>query len=276
MASNNDDEDEVPKSVFREVSTDSRYRIDDTQAYRPEAIAHYSSLPKNQRSHEDFDDLLKIIKIMNHNSKFQEKELWMAHKRISGYKQANAGHISLNKSLARQLINDSDGQNENLTKVMKRYKRAILSKVVSVKLNEKMYTITYAHMMHIFEWYSTGGMFQFTRGNDYMGVGEDAQGCHQYTFGEVVQRTFFDREGNKHKDEVILFDETSYIVDVVSADEIRRAGTSQKDGFTMPSFVWKEDIEPLSPRRYLLDEEKMTNLMHKMMGWDDSDEDTWI
>ena len=255
----------VPESPFREYSVDATYNVTEEDHYHPDAIDHFRRIPKEQRSHEDYDELLKILKVLEHGTKFKDQELWMSHKRIFGFTEANANLIALNRRLARILINDAEGHNENMMRVITDYRRAILGKVVDVSLNGNSFTFTRAHMVHLCEWYTMGGMFIFKRGEKFMGAGDDYEGTHKYQFGEIVERTYFSRDKKKCKEEVIVFAENKYIADVVTASEIRRVGQSQKDGFTIPRFVSTIDLKAHSPRKFLLPYNKMVELVHELM-----------
>ena len=188
------------------------------------------------------------------------------------YKQANANLLALNKKLALQLITNAEGHSENLQRVLKSFNSAQVAKVVDVTLNNETYTFTKAHFEHILQWYTMGGMVVFKSGDAFTNCDDGNDGQHKYTFGEIVERTYYDKSGTKKNEEVILFQESKFIADVVGATELRRVTGTQNDGFTMPCFVWHRDIKRLSPRRFLLDESPMAALIDKVIGFNFEDD----
>lgn len=271
----NDSTNEKPRSVFREVAINGAPSIDDPRMFSLSMLRYFRKMPKEDRSQDDFDALLNMLEVIRHKQKFEENELWMAHNRIFMYKEANANLLSLNRKLVSQLISDADGHSANLNRVLKSFSEAVVSKVVDVELNKEMYTFTKAHLNHICEWYTMGGMFTFSKGEEFMNREAEDNGIHKYSFGEIVLRTYYTKDKQKKTEEVILLQESKFIVDVIGSTELRRVTESQKDGFTMPSFAWHRDIKPSSPRRFLLGEDDMSRLIENVVGFNfDDDEET--
>ena len=120
-----------------------------------------------------------------------------------------------------------------------------------------------------------GGMFTFSKGEEFMNREAEDNGIHKYSFGEIVLRTYYTKDKQKKTEEVILLHESEFIVDVIGSTELRRVTESQKDGFTMPSFAWHCNVKPLSPRRFLLEKDDMSRLIENVVGFNfDDDEET--
>ena len=268
MEENKEDNESVPTpSPFRETVVGEILNVED-EIDQDSALRHFLDIPKDDRSHEDFDSMIKLVRVLIKKNRFAEKELWMSHQRIFGFAQANAGLIDMNKRLAKKLISDDDGEGRNLTRVMTDYSKALVSKVTTVKLNGQKYSMMRAHFNHLCDWYCHGGMLHFDEGNEYYGPAETGRAIHKYGFGEIVLCTYVKEDKTTATEEVVLCNEEKYIADVLTAAELRRTGESQRY-FTMPRFVWMKDIQPLNPRRYIMETNEMQKVMMELMGFGD-------
>ena len=91
MEENKEDNESVPTpSPFRETVVGEILNVED-EIDQDSALRHFLDIPKDDRSHEDFDSMIKLVRVLIKKNRFAEKELWMSHQRIFGFAQANAG-----------------------------------------------------------------------------------------------------------------------------------------------------------------------------------------
>ena len=88
---------------------------------------------------------------------------------------------------------------------------------------------------------------------------------YKFTLGEIVKRRYKDGDSKEWQyDEVIVFGEKGYVVDVVTFDELCRTGS--KSECTKAKMVWIDDVESIEPKRFFMDCDELMELVVDMFN----------
>ena len=250
------------KCNFKEVAIDniiSNGTNDDC-----DLIDHFTNMPKENRSHEDFECLLDLLRAVWHNKLWLEHELELKNLMYNQSTDANLELKNLCNRIGKQLV-DQDGTKIRLNKVVEDVRNEFYSHVVDVALNGNVFTVTRKHMRQLLQWYAYDPSIYFSAGDTYLHTLENEQYVHKFGLGEIVVLNCKDSKGNVIKQEVILFRECPHIVDVVTSKELQRCD-AENDVVCKPRFAWSQDIEPCTPRKYLMSKSDMINVINDVFN----------
>ena len=212
-------------------------------------LDYYRDLPVERRSHEDFEDLVDLTRMLWHNKMFLEQEVRLCDKRITFLENLNDGLNTLSSRLGQRIVDENQAK-EALTRVTASYKSEYVDEIATITLDNRSYGVTASQIRQLFQWYVPHITVFFQNGDTYEGEGEGGPGTHTFSLFEIVQRRFKKKDGTTVYDEVLLMYERRHICDVVTMKEFRRAGCMDKH--MKPKFVWFHDLQPLNPRRYFM------------------------
>ena len=260
--SDTDDDKCTKKSTFLDASVDKVFKnCDDEEC---DLIDHFGTLPKEQRSHEDFDSLVELVRVIWHNKLWLEHELEL---KTVMYEQSVNANLELKNLCNRvgNLLVRQDGNKIRLNKVVEDIRKEFYFHVVDVCLNGHIYTVNRKHMRHLLQWYAYDPSIYFVVGDTYVHTSEDVEYRHKFGLGEIVEWTCTDGKGEVTTQEVILFRECPYIIDVVTAKELQRCDP-EEDIVCKPRFVYSKDVKPCSPRRYLMEKKDMIDTINDIFN----------
>lgn len=232
--------------------------------YDCDLITHFGNMPKEARSHEDFECMIDLIREIWHNKLWLEHELEL--KKLM-YKQTTETNLELSHLCKRvgKLLVDQDGCRTRLDKVIADVRREFHEHVIDVVLNGDTYTISRGHMRQLLQWYAYDPTIYFCKGEKYIHNDPDEEHEHNFSLGEIVLRKYKDVHGNILTEEVILFRECPHIIDVVTKDELERS-TNESDAVCTPRFVWSRHVTSLSPKRYLMTKEEFIVIINDIFN----------
>ena len=228
-----------------------------------DVLDYYRDMPVERHSHEDFEYLVDLTRMLWHNKMYLEQEVRLRDKRIQELHDLNDGLNTLSARLG-QRIADENQAREALLRVTASYRSEYTDRISSITLDNRTYRVTASQIRQLFQWYCPHESIYFRAGDTYAGEGEGGPGIHSYTLFEIVQRRFLKKNGTTSCDEVLLMYERCHICDVVTMREFRRAGCMDKH--MKPKFVWFCDIQPLNPRRYFMSQETIVSTVNELFG----------
>ena len=228
-----------------------------------DVLDYYRDMAKEDRSHEDFEDLIDLSRMLWHNKMYLEQQVLLRDKRIKYLNDVCDGLNTLSQRLG-QRIADENQAKEALLRVTADYRSEYSDTISSITLDNRSYGVTASQIRQLFIWYCPHTSIFFTEGDTYDGVGEGGPGTHTYTLFEIVQRRYMKKDGTTACNEVLLLYKRRHICNVVTMREFRRAGCMDKH--MKPKFVWYRDIQPLNPRRYFMTKEAIEAKVNELFS----------
>ena len=117
-------------------------------------------------------------------------------------------------------------------------------------------------MRQMMMWFCTSPRFFFEEGDTYTYSNGTGSRPYKFTLGEIVRRRYKTNDSSEWEyDEVIVFGEKGYLVDVLTIAELWQAGT--RNNFTTTKIVWVDDVEPLNPKRFFMEKDAILELIDK-------------
>ena len=260
--SNTNHEQSTKKCTFIEKSIDNVFTCGDNDDC--DLIEHFDNMPKEDRSHQDFECLVELVREIWHNKCWLEHELEL---KTLMYRQSVDANLELKNMCNRvgNLLVNQDGNKIRLEKVVEDVREEFYHHVVNISLDGKTYTVNRKHMRQLLQWYAYDPSIYFSEGETYTHTLEDVEYVHKFGLGEVLIWTCNDGNGNVFTQEVILFRECPHIVDVITAKELERSD-SEEDIVCKPRFVWSQSVQACSPRRYLMNKKDMIDTINDIFN----------
>lgn len=228
--------------------------IDDSQGDMDEDIFdHYSKIPKEKRSHEDYESLLCLVIQLWHHKLFLENNRISLLNQNRNLSDANQDLYSLTQRFGRKMVHD-DGTREHLDDLRKLCfdERNIV--LTQIELNFDVFPLTIFQLRQLMSWYVTYRKIWFKEGEDMMDDYSGTNDKHQFCFGEIVYLLLKGSgDGITKMEEVMVVCEAKFIIDVVRMTEFSE-NASNNNPFMRPMHVWRKHIQKFSTPRYVYEE----------------------
>ena len=199
-----------------------------------------------------------------HNKQYLQRELHYCKALKEKAEDANAEFVSMLDAVAKELAMETKTW-DKVKSIKKEFTEDYDKIIRNVTLNDETFGMTRGHFRQYMLWYCHGTSYYFAAGDPQQ---LDNEGLrmkeHDYTFGEIVKRTFKNKDGEIKQDEVILFQEEEFICDVLTMDDLRHA--TKIDVFARPTFVWIKDIESFEPKKYFMEREQLLEIISHLYG----------
>ena len=205
-------------------------------------IQEYLQIPIDQRTNDDFDNLLRILQIVWTHKVYQDGLLHTEE-------VANRELYDLSMSLAQGLIIQDNGSKETMIKYKNKFKDQANKILSTVVLNNVDVVFTKKKLRQLCMYYFGNEPFYFTP-NDVI---EGCPGTHyRFTFGEILT---ISRDG----DEVVVVNEERNTVEYVTQEML-----SSDDDYLLPRIGKKTSFESSLPtRRFIVDMDDVNSLYNE-------------
>ena len=225
-------------------------------------LEYYSRLNKEDRSHEQFEELVDMVRLLWHHKNYLEREIHYLRRDRVEAEEANGTMLTIMKHLCDGYVRDGNGGRKRVNELATEFNKDYSTIVTDIVLNDEKMSMTRRHFRQIMHWYCHNPSMFFEAGDELTYSNGSGVRPYKFTLGEIVSRRYKSDSGEWDFEEVIVFGEKGYIVDILTMAELRRADS--RSAFLRTKFVWLDDVESFNPKRFFMSKERLFELYNEM------------